>query len=93
MQEISSRSLDFSGGLTGCRVISGITAVVGGFQGFVINSDAVVAQVLDPSGVDITSALGLTGVTIRQGMLITAAKGSHFSSITLTSGSVIAYLK
>lgn len=93
MQEISSRSLDFSGGLTGCRVISGVTAVVGGFQGFVINSDAVVAQVLDPSGVDITSALGLTGVTIRQGMLITAAKGSHFSSITLTSGSVIAYLK
>jgi hypothetical protein len=53
----------------------------------------VVAQVLNPAGVDITSALGLTSVTLKQGMLITAAKGSHFSSITLTSGSIVAYLK
>jgi hypothetical protein len=93
MQEIFSRSLDFNSGLTGCRVISGVSAVTGGFQGFVVNADAVVAQVLDPAGVDITSAIGLTSVTIKQGMLISAAKGSHFSSITLTSGSVIAYFK
>ncbi len=92
MQEVSSRSIDFTGGLTGCRVISGVSAVVGGFQGFVVNSDAVIAQVLNPAGVDVTSTIGLTGVTIKQGMLITASKGSHFSSITLTSGSVIAYL-
>ena len=93
MQEIFSRTLDFQSGLTGCIVISNTSANTGGFQGFVVNSDAVVAQVLNSAGSDITSALGLTGVTIKQGMLITAAEGAFFSSITLTSGSVVAYLK
>ena len=93
MQEVFSRSLDFQGGLTGCKVISNTSANTGGFQGFVVNADAVVAQVLDPAGTDITSALGLSGVTIKQGGFISAAKGSWFSSITLTSGTIIVYLK
>jgi hypothetical protein len=93
MQEVFSRTIDFQSGLTGCLVISNTAANTGAFQGFVINADAVVAQVLNPAGTDITSALGLTSVTLKQGMLITAAKGSHFSSITLTSGSIVAYLK
>jgi hypothetical protein len=93
MQDIFSRAIDFQSGLTGCKVLSGTSANTGGFQGFVVNSDAVVAAVLNPAGTDITSALGLTGVTLKQGMLITAATGTFFSSITLTSGSVVAYLK
>ena len=93
MQEVFSRTIDFQSGLTGCLVISNTAANTGAFQGFVVNSDAVVAQVLNPAGTDITSALGLTSVTLKQGMLIAAAKGSYFSSITLTSGSIIAYLK
>jgi len=93
MQEVFSRTIDFQSGLTGCLVISNTAANTGAFQGFVVNADAVVAQVLNPAGVDITSALGLTSVTLKQGMLITAAKGSHFSSMTLTSGSIVAYLK
>ena len=93
MQEVFSRTIDFQSGLTGCQVISNTSANLGGFQGFVVNSDAVVTQVLNRAGVDVTSAMGLTGVTIKQGMLITAAKGDHFSSITLASGSVIAYLR
>lgn len=93
MQEVFSRTIDFQSGLTGCQVISNTSANLGGFQGFVVNSDAVVTQVLNRAGADVTSAMGLTGVTIKQGMLITAAKGDHFSSITLASGSVIAYLK
>jgi hypothetical protein len=92
MQEVFSRTIDFQSGLTGCLVISNTSANTGAFQGFVVNADAVVAQVLNPAGTDITSALGLTSVTLKQGMLITAAKGAYFSSITLTSGSVIAYL-
>jgi len=92
MQEVFSRTIDFQSGLTGCQVISNTSANTGAFQGFVVNADAVVAQVLNPAGTNITSALGLTSVTLKQGMLITAAKGSFFSSITLTSGSVIAYL-
>ena len=93
MQEVFSRTIDFQSGLTGCQVISNTSANTGAFQGFVINADAVVAQVLNSEGTNITSALGLTSVTLKQGMLITAAKGSHFSSITLTSGSIVAYLK
>lgn len=93
MQEVFSRTIDFQSGLTGCLVISNTAANTGAFQGFVVNADAVVAQVLDSAGTNITSALGLTSVTLKQGMLITAAKGSHFSSITLTSGSIVAYLK
>jgi hypothetical protein len=92
MQEVFSRTIDFQSGLTGCQVISNTSANTGAFQGFVVNADAVVAQVLNPAGTNITSALGLTSVSIKQGMLITAPKGSYFSSITLTSGSVIAYL-
>jgi len=91
MQEVFSRSLDFQSGLTGCKVISNTSANTGGFQGFVINSDAVVSQLLDKDGVNITSAMGLSSTTVSQGMLITAAKGSYFSSITLASGSVIVY--
>jgi hypothetical protein len=93
MIEVFSRTIDFQSGLTGCQVISNTSANTGAFQGFVVNSDAVVAQVLNSTGTNITAALGLSGVTLKQGMLITAAKGAHFSSITLTSGSVVAYLK
>jgi len=93
MQEVFSRTIDFQSGLTGCRVISNTSANTGAFQGFVVNSDAVVTQVLNSANVDVTASIGLTGVTIRQGMLITAPKGDYFSSITLASGSVIAYLR
>ena len=88
MQEVFSRTIDFQSGLTGCLVISNTSANTGAFQGFVVNADAVVAQVLNPAGTNITSALGLSSVTLKQGMLITAAKGSYFSSITLTSGAL-----
>jgi hypothetical protein len=93
MQEIFSRSLDYQGGLTGCQVISNTSANLGGFQAFIVNADAVVTQVLDQSGTNITSAMGLTSVTLKTGMLISMPKGAHFSSITLASGSIIAYLK
>jgi hypothetical protein len=92
MEIIESRSIDFQGGMTGCKVLSGTSANTGGFQAFVINADAVVSAVLDKSGNDITSALGLTSITITKGMLISMPKGDYFSSITLTSGSVIGYL-
>ena len=93
MFEVFSRVFDFQSGLTGCQVISNTNATTGTFQAFVVNSDAVIAQVLDQSGVDITTSLGLGSVTIKQGMLISMPKGAWFKSITLTSGSVIAYLR
>jgi len=92
MEIIESRSIDFQGGMTGCKVLTGTSANTGGFQAFVINADAVVSAVLNKSGNDVTSDLGLTSVTLTKGMLISMPKGDYFSSITLTSGSVIAYL-
>jgi hypothetical protein len=92
-QEVFSRSIDFQGGLTGCRVISNTSANTGAFQAFIVNADAVVTQVLNQAGTDITSALGLTSVTLKTGMFISMPAGSYFSSITLASGSIIAYLR
>jgi len=92
MEIIESRAIDFQGGLTGCKVLTGTGANTGGFQAFVVNADAVVSAVLNKNGTDVTSALGLTSVTISKGMLISMPKGDYFSSITLASGSVIAYL-
>lgn len=88
---IESRSIDFQGGLTGCRAITGTIAVTGAYQAFVVNADCEVAEVLDKNGVDVTNAMGLSGLTIRQGMLISAAKEDYFTSIKLNSGSIIAY--
>lgn len=93
MEEVFSRSIDFQGGLTGCRVISGTGANTGAFQAFVVNEDTVVATVLNQSGTNITSAMGLSGVTLKTGMLISMPVGAYFSSITLTSGSIVAYLR
>lgn len=40
---------------------------------------------------DYLTDIGLSGVTLKQGALITAPKGEGFKSITILSGSVIAY--
>jgi hypothetical protein len=92
MEIIESRSIDFQGGMTGCKVIANTSANTGAFQAFVVNADAVVSVALDRNGNNITSSLGLTGVTLSKGMLISMPKGDYFSSITLTSGSIIGYL-
>ena len=92
MEIIESRSIDFQGGMTGCKVLTGTSANIGGFQAFVVNADVVVTAVLDKNGNDITSALGLTGVTISKGMFVSMPKGDFFKSITLASGNVVAYL-
>ncbi len=91
MKEIISRNLDYSGGLSGCRVISGTSPVVGGFQSFLVNNDSAISVVLDKNGIDLTASLGLTGVTLKQGTFVSLPAGNYFSSITLASGSVIAY--
>jgi len=86
-----SSSNSFSAGYTGCRVISNTSANTGAFRGFIVNDDAVVSAILDENGSSILSALGLSGVTLRSGVYISVADGGHISSITLTSGSIVAY--
>lgn len=92
MQNIESRSLDFVAGITGSVGITGTTAVTGAFQGFIVNKTAVIAQVLDDKGNDITNVLNCgNGFSWDPPAYFAVAKGSYISSIRLTSGAVIAY--
>ena len=83
----------FTAGYTGCKVISGTTAVAGSFRGFVVNEEATVTDVLDKDGESLLSDIGLSGVTLAAGTYIPVADGNWITSITLTSGSVVAYNK
>ena len=86
-----STSLEFMSGFTGCKVISNTSANTGRFQGFVVNADAVVSACLDENSASLMSSIGLTGVTLKQGTFISVQEGKYISSITLASGSIVAY--
>jgi hypothetical protein len=86
-----SNSNEFVAGFTGCKVISNTSANTGRYRGFVVNSDAVVSAILDQNAVSLLSVLGLSGVTLKQGIFITLPQDKIISSITLTSGSVVLY--
>lgn len=88
---MSISASSFSGGYTGSKVLSGTSANTGEFRGFIVNDDAVVSAILDEDGASLLSALGLSGVTLRSGTYISVQDGKHISSITLTSGSIVAY--
>ena len=86
-----STSLEFMSGFTGCKVISNTSENTGRFQGFVVNADAVVSACLDENSASLMTTIGLTGVTLKQGTFISVQEGKYISSITLTSGSIVAY--
>ena len=86
-----STSLEFMSGFTGCKVISNTSANTGRFRGFVVNADAVVSACLDENSASLMTSIGLTGVTLKQGTFISVQEGKYISSITLTSGSIVAY--
>jgi hypothetical protein len=86
-----STALDFMSGFTGCKVVSNTSANTGRFQGFVVNADAVVSACLDEAGASLMTSIGLTGVTLKQGTFISVSGDKFISSITLTSGSIVAY--
>jgi hypothetical protein len=81
----------FTAGYTGCKVISGTSAVAGSFRGFVVNEEATITNVLDKDGGSLMTALGLTGVTLKSGAYIVVADGEEMTSIQLATGSVVAY--
>jgi hypothetical protein len=86
-----SNSNEFGAGFTGCKVISNTSANTGRYRGFVVNSDAVVSAILDQNAVSLLSVLGLSGVTLKQGIFITLPEEQIITSITLTSGSIVLY--
>jgi hypothetical protein len=89
MQEVFSRTLDYTAGLTGSTMIFGTSAIVGAFQSFIVNSDAVIAEAIDEKGTSIVTIFA--SQTLKQGAYWVLPKGKYFKSITLTSGSLIAY--
>lgn len=88
---MSIASSSFSAGYTGCVVVANTSAKTGKFRGFVVNADAVVSAILDKNGTSLMSAIGLSGVTLKQGIFIAVADGDYISSITLASGSIVLY--
>jgi len=86
-----STSNEFMAGFTGCKVVSNTSANTGSFRGFIVNADAVVSAILDKSGSSLLSSIGLSGVTLKQGIYISISEDNYISSITLTSGSVVMY--
>jgi hypothetical protein len=88
---MSISASSFSAGYTGSVIVANTSAKTGRFRGFVVNADAVVSACLDQSGASLMTPLGLSGVTINQGMFVSVADGDYISSITLASGSIILY--
>ena len=86
-----SNSNEFMAGFTGCKVISNTSPNTGRFRGFVVNSDAVVSAILDQNATSLMTQLGLTGVTLKQGIFISLPQDKIITSITLTSGSIVLY--
>jgi hypothetical protein len=86
-----SNSNEFMAGFTGCKVISNTSPNTGRFRGFVVNSDAVVSAILDQNVASLMTLLGLTGVTLKQGIFISLPQDKIITSITLTSGSIVLY--
>lgn len=85
-----SNSNEFMAGFTGCKVISNTSANTGRWKAFVVNSDAVVSAI-SFDGTSLLSELGLSGVTLKQGIFITVREEQVITSITLTSGSIVLY--
>ena len=88
---MSISASSFSAGYTGCTIVSNTTAKTGRFRGFVVNSTAVVSACLDKNGASLMTSIGLSGVSLKQGMFISMSDDNYISSITLTSGSIILY--
>lgn len=86
-----STSTEFIAGFTGCKVVSNTSANTGHWQGFVVNADAVVSAILDEGSSSLMTSIGLSGVTLKQGIFISVPEGKTITSITLTSGSVVMY--
>jgi len=94
---MNNRLLEIISGNTGGRLVAAGGAVTGEWSALIVNEDAVISALL-VDGVDVVAARGLTGATLRAGMLLSpglaqsATTGwAKFTSITLTSGTVLMY--
>jgi len=80
----------------GCEYIGNATQRTGkDYYGFIAQEDTVVAELLGGAGTSVATnyvtEIGLTGITLKQGALIVIPFGQTIKTLTLTSGSIIAY--
>ena len=81
----------------GCELIADTDARTGKVYNAFICQEATVVATLTGGTKGVTStnfltSIGLSGKTLAAGALIVVPKGNYVTNITLTSGSVIAYL-
>lgn len=77
-------------GGNGCKFIDS-ASTANRFYVIVVNADCVLTTLTTANGQDLLTQYGLSGKTLKQGMLIPAFNGDPIANITPSSGSVIGY--
>ena len=84
---------NYTAGYTGCKVVANTAPTAGNWRGFSVNTACIVSALtgVDQNGnaVNFLTDIGLSGVTLSLGSVITVPDGYAITSITLASGSVI----
>ena len=76
----------------GCKYQDGTSLSSGDIAyAFIPNEDTVVSTLTGSDGVNYLTTMGISGKTLKQGALFIAPYGIKFTSITLTSGSIVKY--
>lgn len=84
-------------GIFGCEYLGAAAHTNKRIYAFIAQEDTVLTVLtggdisIDENTTDYLADIGLESVTLKQGALITAPKGEGFKSITLSTGSIIAY--
>jgi hypothetical protein len=86
-----STSQEIIAGTGGFQVVNGANATLTGqFNSVVVVADAVFSA-FAINGTSVLSTKGLSGVTMKAGSFLPAGADNKITTITLTSGTVIAY--
>jgi hypothetical protein len=83
-------SQEIIAGSGGFQVVTGTGSATGQFNSVVVIADAVFSA-FSINGTSVLSSKGLSGVTIKAGAFLPAGVDNKITTITLTSGTVIAY--
>lgn len=90
-------SIDKIAGANGCLFIDDTSNHTDGFCVILPNEDTVFSALAgtdeDGTAVNYLTTIALSGATVTKGIPITIPNGHTITSLTLTSGSVMAYLK
>lgn len=93
-------SLENMAGSTDCALVkTGETFSAGNITSIVINEDAVLSSLKSPNETELLTGVSqglknFNGATLKSGLFISAGKynkGRYYSSVTVTSGSIMVY--